>query len=190
MVIGITGGIGSGKSLFASYLHNYIKNSLLIMTDDLAKEQQKIGRVSYKSIIEVFGNEILDENLNIDSKKLGSIVFKDKEKLKLLNKITHPNVKKELENIIKNNKEKIIIIESALLFESNLNKICNITILVQTPLNKRIQLLIKKRGYSEEKALQVINNQGNYEQYVDYIIENDTTEKELECKAQIISHKI
>ena len=190
MVIGITGGIGSGKSLFSKYFNNELDDSILIMTDDLAKEQQKIGNISYNAIVHEFGVEILNEDKTINSKKLGDIVFNDSSKLEKLNEITHPNVINEIKNIISNNKNKDIIIESALLFDTTLYQLCDKTVLIDTTLEKRMYLLKTKRNYTEDKIKKIIEKQNSYKDKVDCIILNDSNEEDLEKKANTFANCI
>ena len=185
MVVGITGGIGSGKSTFAKLLNKHLENSILLMTDDIAKKLQEVGKESYFAIVKEFGFEILNEDKTINSKKLGEIVFKDEEKLNKLNKITHPNVINYVKNVIKENKKenKIILIESAILCQCELKKLCNEIIYVKTSKECREKWLIEKRGYTKEK----INNILNY-QHIDNIdrtmcIMNDYSLEDLERKS-------
>lgn len=94
-VIGITGGIGSGKSLVADIMIKKY-NAYFINTDRIAYEQMLPGGISYKGVVDYFGKEILKEDGTIDRSKLSKIVFSDKEKLRKLNSLTHPNVLTEV----------------------------------------------------------------------------------------------
>ena len=117
-VIGLTGGIASGKSTVSRMLRQ--KGAHIIDADEIAKEIVKPGKPAWEDIVRYFGKEILDESGNIRRKKLAKIVFSDEKKLNLLNRITHPRIveeiKRELEACRRRN-EKIVIIDAALLLE-------------------------------------------------------------------------
>src|SRR5690606_28985502 len=127
-VIGITGGIGSGKSLVADIMIMKY-NAYLINTDMIAKEQMMPDGISYPGIVEYFGEEILNKDGTIDANKLADIVFKDKEKLLKLNSLTHPNVLTEVKRIIagmrEGKKTPYCIIETALMIESGYDFVCD-----------------------------------------------------------------
>ena len=88
MVIGVTGGIGSGKSKVLFYVKEKY-NAIILFTDDIANEQMLPGNISYKKVVDTFGTEILNSDKKINKDKLGKIVFSDPSKLKQLNNITH-----------------------------------------------------------------------------------------------------
>ena len=92
MIIGVTGGVGAGKSTILDYLKTEY-HAYIIMADDVAKDLMNLGQTGYDAVISEFGAEILDENKNIDRPKLSSIVFNNDEKLGKLNDLIHPLVK-------------------------------------------------------------------------------------------------
>ncbi len=91
-IIGITGGVGAGKSTILNYMRD-AHGAAICEADKVAHELENPGENCYEQIITHFGEEILSENGEIDRKKLGNIVFREKEKLTLLNRIVHPQVK-------------------------------------------------------------------------------------------------
>ena len=91
-IIGITGGIGTGKSTVLAILEKEYQ-AYIVETDKLAHKLMSPGEIAYNQIVEVFGTDILQEDKTIDRGKLGGIVFQDEEKLQQLNKIVHPAVK-------------------------------------------------------------------------------------------------
>ena len=99
MVIGITGGIGTGKSTILRILKEKY-NFTIFEADKIAHELMMKGNVSYLKIVDYFGNDILDENNEIDRKKLGQKVFNDKKQLEKLNEFVHPEVIHEIQNRI------------------------------------------------------------------------------------------
>lgn len=165
-VIGITGGIGCGKSTLVSMIKERC-NCLVIETDSVAKYLMSPGRISYKLIVEYFGEFILREDKSIDSKKLSPIVMNDKKKLEMLNSFTHPYVEKELKDIIKRESENYdaIIIESALLLDTPIKNICDEIWNVSANMKNRIERLSKYRGYSKEEAENIIRNQRSEQWY-------------------------
>lgn len=162
MVIGLMGGIGSGKSTVLNYLEsNY--NAYIIQSDFVAKEIMTSGHDVFEKICDIFP-EAVSEN-EIDSKKLSEIVFADEEKLKLLNSITHPATVKEIAGRIKESKEDIVVVESALLIGSGLEKYCDEIWFVFCEMQKRIERLINDRGYTREKAESIIAKQLSDDEY-------------------------
>lgn len=171
MVIGITGGIGSGKSTVLKYINeNYDVEVLL--TDNIAKDLMKPGMISYNLIVEYFGDEILSGE-EIDSKKLGKIVFNNKEKLGKLNSFTHPYVFEYIENFISIHSDKIIFIESALLMSTKLKDMCDKILYVETDLEIRKERLMSGREYTLERIEEVLKNQNSeYNEQMNKIVNN------------------
>lgn len=194
-VIGITGGIGTGKSTILGILEKTY-NAYIMETDKLAHRLMCPGESVYESIIEYFGTDILQENQFIDRGKLGQIVFHNQNKLQKLNEIVHPAVKAYiLEDIQQKQQEGTIsyyVIEAALLIEDGYKSICDEIWYIYTTQSVRIERLINSRGGNEEKWLQIIKNQSTedyYREHCDVIIDNGEgvektaeTIKELLCK--------
>lgn len=162
MVIGLMGGVGSGKSTVLDYLENNY-NAYIIQSDHVAKEIMTPGYEVFEQISQHFP-EAIDEG-RIVAEKLSSIVFNDKDKLKLLNSITHPGTVTEIIKRIKGSNEDIIVVESALLIGSGLEQYCDELWFVFCEKEKRIARLMESRGYSREKADGIINNQPSDEEY-------------------------
>ena len=156
MIIGMTGGVGTGKSTVLEYLHNKY-GAFIIKADDVAKELMKPGRASYASVTSFFGREILSNGpgSEIDSGKLAQIVFSDPSSLKALNSMTHPQVKKEILNIIadlSSEEKKLVIIEAALLIQAGYTDITDQLWVLTADIETRISRLYETRGYSREKT--------------------------------------
>ena len=115
-IIGITGGIASGKSTVSNYLKK--EGYFVIDADRIAREVMDIGEEGYFKTIEYFGQDILLDNGNIDRFKLGNIVFNNREKLELLNNITHPIIFRTIKNKIDSTSERIIFLDIPLLYET------------------------------------------------------------------------
>lgn len=176
-IIGLTGGIGSGKTTVANYL---IEKSIPVyIADDEARKITDSKKVTSK-IKEIFGNEVVDQG-KVNRAALAKIVFSDKEKLSQLNAIIHPEVKKHFEKWLKSKLDyKFVVKESAILFESGSYKDCDAIILVTAPLETRINRTIKRDNTSRESVLQRIKNQISEEEKTmksDYVIQNITIEE-------------
>jgi len=166
--IGITGGVGAGKSTVLDFLRETYQASVC-EADKVAHELQRPGEGCYQEILKVFGPEILCDDQTIDRKRLGSIVFADVEKLKRLNGIVHPKVK---EWIRKKQEEeqragtKLFIIEAALLLEDHYEEICDELWYIRTPEAVRRRRLRESRGYSDERIKGIMQNQKSETQFL------------------------
>lgn len=171
-IIGLTGGIGSGKTSIAKYFE---QNGIPVyIADDRAKMVSSKPEV-VKKIITAFGNEILDNNKSISKEKLSNIVFTDKKKLQLLNSIIHPEVKKDFIEWVKMQNKPFVIKEAAILFESGSYKDCDLIITITAPIEERIKRVMLRDNISREKVLDRISNQWSDEERIkksDFIIEN------------------
>lgn len=179
-VIGITGGIGTGKSTVLNLLRdNY--NAYIVETDKLAHKLMLPGEMAYQEIVKCFGKDILQEDGAIDRGILGGIVFSDSQKLNQLNSIVHPAVKEYILQDIKHKRnEKEVpyyVIEAALLIEDGYKAICDELWYIYAEKEERIRRLLAGRGGSREKWEQIIENQSPEEYYrtnCDVIINNGT----------------
>ena len=154
-IIGITGGVGAGKSTVAK-LYADIKGAYIIFTDNVAKYLQEEGKTCYNLIVEHFGQEILNDDRSIDRAKLAQIVFGNEEELKILNSYVHKQVLVEVKRIIEDIRLKgtytIILLESAILFQVNeLKDLCDEIWYVEARETDRRERLKRERGYSEER---------------------------------------
>lgn len=184
MIIGLTGGIASGKSTVSTMLKT--KGYTIIDADIAAREVVNIGEDAYNGIIEAFGKEILLEDGNIDRKQLGSIVFHNTEKRLLLNSIVHPAVRnymqKKKTEAIEAGKQTIIM-DIPLLFESKLTYMVDKTILVFVDPDIQKERLMKRNQLSEEDAVARIGSQMRLNEKIqlsDAVIDNNKTIEETE----------
>lgn len=171
-IIGLTGGIGSGKTTIAYHFHSL--GVPIYIADDAAKEVMQ-EKSTIESLKYSFGDSIFEgEQLNRGA--LASIVFNDRDKLAQLNSIVHPVVRAHFDNWIQNHQSAIYIIyEAAILFESGNYKKCDQVICVTAPLDVRIQRVLGRDDTNLEAVQKRINSQWTDEQRInksDYIIEN------------------
>ena len=169
IVIGITGGVGCGKSTVLDVLKNKY-GAAVIEADKVGHTVMEKGTDAYYQILDCFSNQILDENDNIDRKKLGAIVFADESLLMKLDGIIHPAVKSYIKTFIANEKSKgtsLIIVEAALLIEAGYRDICDCFWYIFVDVEKRISRLMDSRGYTLEKIHQIMNNQLSEKEFKD-----------------------
>ena len=185
-IIGLTGGIGSGKTTIAKHFASL--GIPVYIADDEAKKLMDNSEIIAK-LQAVFGNEII-ENQKIDRKALAQIVFQNPKKLKILNSIIHPAVKKHFTDWLSTYKNHPIIIkEAAILFESGSYKDCDSIITVTSPLEERVNRVMKRDNASRESILDRINNQWTDEQRIsksDYIITNISVNEALTQAEEIL----
>lgn len=164
-VLGITGGVGSGKSEVLRYLEKEY-GAVVCQLDEVAKELQKQGGACYQQILDHFGTEILGEDRELDRQKLAMIVFQDEKKRQVLNEIVHPQVKCWVEQDIKEKKEQkvpLYVIEAALLPEAGYEQICQEMWYIYAREEVRRRRLEESRGYTDEKISQMIASQSSEE---------------------------
>lgn len=186
-IIGLTGGIGSGKTSIAKYFEQ--KGIPVYIADERAKIVSSKPEV-VKKIISAFGQEILDENDNISKEKLAKIVFTNSKKLQLLNSIIHPEVKKDFTEWIKKQNKPFVIKEAAILFESGSYKDCDIIITITAPIEERINRVMKRDKTTRENVLDRISNQWSDEQRIeksDFVIENSSLNIAFEQVNEILN---
>jgi len=193
MVIGLTGGIGTGKSTISQILRE--KKFPVIDLDVISHEIIKFPKV-IKKIVENFGKEILENSSNFENKnneiqvsreKLGKIIFENREKRLLLNSIMHPEIlrvmREQVSKYKKNNK--IVFVEIQLLFEVQWEKEFDYILLVSTKKSTQIRRILERDNRSENDALNIINSQMSLEEKrkrSDFVIENDGNIEELKEK--------
>jgi dephospho-CoA kinase len=177
LFIGLTGSIATGKSTVGKIFKEL--GCYVIDADGIAHKAYEKGTKAYKSIVEEFGKNILDKDGNIDRKKLGGVVLDNKELLKKLEAIVHPEVERIRNNIIedikKKNKNAIIIYDVPLLFEKNLEGMFDYTIVVYADKDTEIKRLMERNGLKKDEAIKRILLQIPIEdkaKKADFVIDN------------------
>jgi len=173
MIIGITGSFGSGKTTVAKMFAKL--GAYAIDADKIYHSLIRPGKSCYKKIVRQFGKGMLGRTGQIDKGKLGKIVFKDKAKLKTLNRLTHPEVIKEIKKIIKAGKGKVIVIEAPLLIESGFYKQVDKVILVANDREEQVKRIRESRGLAAKETFKRIRMQMPFKKklaFADFIIDN------------------
>jgi dephospho-CoA kinase len=160
-IIGLTGGTGSGKTTISKILAE--RGAKVIDADIVAREIVRRGQKALGEIAEVFGADIILQNGQLDRKKLGSIVFKQEEKLILLNSITHKYIFEEIKNKIENEKvirkNNLLVIDAAILIESGLFRLCDSIWVVISDFDIKLKRIMERDHLSEADAQNRINAQ-------------------------------
>lgn len=182
-VIGLTGGIGTGKSTVAGFLREL--GAAYMDLDRTGHEVYRPGAAAYKQLILAFGNCILDDDREIDRAKLAAIVFNDREALQKLNGIIHPAIDAVVKERLAGFEKagiKVAIMEAAAMLESERNWMVDEIWITMAPVATVLERLRKRSGYSEEEALSRIRSQMSDEERrrrADVIIETDCSLEEL-----------
>ncbi|MFF2450473.1 dephospho-CoA kinase [Neobacillus sp. NPDC058068] len=182
LVIGLTGGIASGKSTVSKMFKEM--DIPVVDADVEARLAVEKGEPAYNKIIAEFGAEILMENGEIDRPKLGSIIFHHGEKRRLLNEIVHPEVRRRMTEqieVAKQNGESVIVLDIPLLFESKLTYMVDKTILVYVDSETQLQRLIDRNQLSNDDAEARVRSQmplADKVKLADEVIDNNGTLEE------------
>ena len=188
-VIGLTGGIASGKSTVSRFLSRL--GAVVIDVDIIAREVTSPGSLGLRRIIEAFGQEFLFPDGSLDRKKLAQLVFHDKGALKLLNSIVHPLVMERVEDILEALSRKsqiegvktVVVLDAPLLLEAGADRLVDEVWVVSVDEKTQMERLMKREGFSREEALSRIRSQmpqKEKEKRADRIIDNSKTPEETE----------
>lgn len=183
-VLGITGGVGSGKSLALSYLKR--KEGLVVYEADMiAKDIQNTDRRCMEAIVNLFGEQILRDDSSLNREKLGAIVFADESLLEQLNAIVHPMVRERIEDLIQEHKAQgiqVFVLETAILLESNYSEICDEIWYIYTGCAERGRRLNESRGYDYTRIHNIQKRQLSEDAFIEgsnRVIDNTKSVEEL-----------
>ncbi|MDR1525954.1 MAG: dephospho-CoA kinase [Tannerella sp.] len=171
--IGITGGIGSGKTVISSLIA--MNGIPVYMADTESKRLSDTSPVIRRKLMALFGNDLY-VNDRLDRKRLASIIFSDAKALEKVNEIIHPVVKKDFQAWTKQQKSSVCAIESAILFETGFDKIVDIKLLVYAPVGLRLARVMERDGATEADIMKRMNRQMPDElkrKQADFVIIND-----------------
>lgn len=180
-VIGLTGGIASGKSTASEYIKSL--GFEVLDADIYARKVTEKDSPGYYKIIDAFGAGILDGDEEIDRRKLGEIIFNDPDERKKLNSISHPEIRRMMnadqDKYVKNNH---VFLDIPLLFENGLDKKCDITITVYVTKEVQSQRLMARNDLTAEEAASRVNSQMSLDEkrnLSDYVFDNNNDKNEL-----------
>ncbi len=183
-VIGITGGIASGKSNIVNVIEN--EGYKVLSCDKIYRELSEIGMPIYNNILNTFGDSFILPNRKLDKKKLGKLIFNNEDKKILLNSITHPIIKDVLINEINKSSEEYIFIEIPLLYEAKFDDLCDFIIVAYLPKDEQIKRLMERDKIDYNYALAKISSQDSLDDKkakADFVINTigtfDETKKEV-----------
>lgn len=191
MILGVTGGIGSGKSTVARMLQEF--GAPGVDFDLIARQVVEPGKPAFKEIIAFFGEKVLQKEGGLDRKKLADIVFQDESERKTLEKITHPRIVgaflDQVREITKRDPHAIIQAVIPLLFEANLRHLVHKVLLVYIPREMQIERLMKRDGICREAAENILKAQWPIDAkpgYADFVIHNEGTLEETRKQVEAV----
>lgn len=187
--VGITGGIGSGKSVVSSLFEKY--GIPIYIADERSKSLTSSSENIRNGLISLFGDDIYDENNQLNKTMLASFIFGNKQNLQKVNDIIHPEVAKDFQAWSAAQNSDICGIESAILFESGFDNLVDASILVYAPINLRIERAMMRDGASELQIRNRIQHQMSDEEKKErcgYIIYNDENHSLIPQVDNIIRH--
>lgn len=178
LVIGITGGVGAGKSSVLQALREHC-SCKIVLADDVGNKVKEPGQECYEKIVELLGTEILKEDLTIDKLKMAEKIFADSNVLEAVNAIIHPAVEEYILNEMQAEREKqeidVFFLEAALLIEAGYLPYLDELWYIYSEKNVRINRLKESRAYSEEKIQKIMNSQlsdEEFKKYADVVLDN------------------
>jgi dephospho-CoA kinase len=187
--VGLTGGIATGKSTVVRMLVK--RGARVIDHDGLVHTLQEPGQPVWKRIVKTFGRDILDADERIDRKKLGSLVFDNEQRRKVLEGIVHPAVleeaRRQRDQIGKEDEQAIVLSDIPLLLEVGMQECFDLILLVYAPPEVQIRRVMKRNNLSREEALSRLKSQMPIDEkpkFADLVIRNDGTMRELEKRAE------
>jgi dephospho-CoA kinase len=180
MIIGLTGGIASGKSTVSRLLVE--RGAALVDADAVAREVVQPGEAALDEIAVLFGQAVIQEDGSLNRKALGDIVFGDKDKLKMLESITHPAIRRrmqeKLHKLSAENPRRLIVADIPLLYETGQVQLYDGVMVVYVPADVQVHRLAERNGMSKEEAEQRVSLQMDIEEkrkLADWVIDNSGT---------------
>ncbi len=177
-IIGITGGVGAGKSTVLDHLEKQY-NACVLQADKIGHLVMEPGGICYGQVIALFGKQIIKNDKTLYRKMVSDVVFAHEEMRQKLDDIIHPAVKSYILDKIEEQKKAgytLMIVEAALLLEDHYDAFCDKVWYIHTDQEIRIERLMSSRGYTREKAENIIARQateGFFREHADYIIQNN-----------------
>jgi len=184
IVVGITGNIGTGKSTVLEMLRHY--GAFIIDADKVAHEVMAPGGAAYERVVKAFGADIVQDDGQIDRKRLGEIVFANPDQLSRLEQIVHPAVFTRLSQLLDMAEEKVVFIEAIKLLEAGMSiTLCDQVWVVTAPIAQQIERLMRTRNMSREEAearMALQSPQSLKVSQADLVIHNDGSLADLQAQ--------
>ena len=195
LLVGITGGMGSGKTLAASFFHEF--GAHILDADVICRKLVEPGQPALKEISECFGKSIIDEFGNLDRKKLAQVIFYDPKKKNDLENILHPRVFEvenlEYKNISQKHPKALVMIDAALLIESGNYRKMDKVIVVKANKKTQIERVLTQSGWAHDEVVARINNQMPINEkikYADFVLDNFSDKISLRKKVKDLYEKL
>jgi len=193
-VIGLTGGIGSGKSTVSQLLHEL--GAVVLDADRIGHEAYKPNTETWLEVVSVFGRQILTSNGEIDRRRLAQIVFSDPESLARLNQIVHPRMYEMMKTKIEEFRRqgvKVVVLEAAILLEADWTPLVDEVWVTVAPEHEVVKRTVERTGLPEEQVIARIRSQLSSEErtkHANVIINNDGSIDELKVKIKELWDRI
>ncbi len=178
ITIGITGGVGAGKSTVLDFLEEKYQ-AYVMKADEIGHLVMEPGQSCYEPVIRLFGKQVIKNDKTIDRRQVSDVVFSHPGMLEKLNQIIHPAVKQYIRDYLalkKQQGQKVCVVEAALLLEDHYQEFCDTIWYIHTDKEIRIQRLMENRGYTREKSESIIASQAPEEFFranADYVVINN-----------------
>lgn len=191
LVFGITGGSGSGKS---SASERFRENGIYVIdADKTAREVVRQGEPCLEELVKELGSEILNDDGGLNRRKTGDIVFSDKKKLDILNRVTHKYIQKALEDQLNKIDTDIAAVDGAVIIGSPVEKMCSFLVSVMADKEIRLARIMKRDNISREAALKRIESQPSDEFYIansKYLLYNNISKENLNIEVDKLAKTI
>lgn len=191
LVFGITGGSGSGKS---SASERFRENGIYVIdADKTAREVVRQGEPCLEELVKELGSEILNDDGSLNRRKTGEIVFSDKKKLDILNRVTHKYIQKALEDKLNKIDTDIAAVDGAVIIDSPVEKMCSFLVSIMADKEIRVKRIMARDDISREAALKRIESQPSDEFYIAnsrYLLYNNISKENLNIEVDKLAKTI
>ncbi len=193
-IIGLTGNSGSGKTTASEFFKN--AGFMVIDCDKLAREVVEKGQECLFELVDFFGEQILSDDGTLNRKELASMAFSSSEKTQKLNEITHKYITQKVHNLIQEYKLQgcsCVIVDAPVLYESGLDRICDLVVAVTADENVRVARLVCRDNITQNEAKQRFKRQKSlefFEQNADFVITNNSDKESFKKDIEQIITKL
>ena len=195
LLVGLTGGMGSGKTTVGKLFQSL--GAYVLDADEVCRSLVEPGKPAWQEIVDLLGNGIVKADQILDRRKIADIVFNDLDKKKALEAILHPRVMDEeqaiYKDILKDDPVALVIIDAALLIESENYRKVDKVIVIACDEQSQLQRIMAKKSFSREDAQRRLQKQMPLEEkikFADYVLHNDSGLSELEKKVEALFHQL